>query len=41
MGLRPQVEAAHIATRDLTFVDAMGKVIGSIPIYDVTVNEAG
>jgi 2-polyprenyl-6-methoxyphenol hydroxylase-like FAD-dependent oxidoreductase len=41
MGLRPQVEAAHIATRDLTFVDDMGKVIGSIPIYDVTVNEAG
>jgi 2-polyprenyl-6-methoxyphenol hydroxylase-like FAD-dependent oxidoreductase len=32
---------AMIATRDLTFVDAMGKVIGSIPIYDVTVNEAG
>ena len=28
MGLRPQVEAAHIATRDLTFVDDMGKVIG-------------
>lgn len=25
MGLRPQVEAAHIATRDLTFVDAKGK----------------
>jgi 2-polyprenyl-6-methoxyphenol hydroxylase-like FAD-dependent oxidoreductase len=41
MGFRPQVEAAHIATRDLTFVDAMGKAIGSIPIYDVTVNEAG
>jgi 2-polyprenyl-6-methoxyphenol hydroxylase-like FAD-dependent oxidoreductase len=41
MGLRPQVEAAHIASRDLTFVDALGKTIGSIPIYDVTVNEAG
>src|SRR5271163_1598332 len=41
MGLRPQVEAAHIATRDLTFVDAMGETIGSVPIYDLTVNEAG
>ena len=41
MGLRSQVEAAHIATRDLTFVDAMGKTIGSVPIYDLTVNEAG
>ncbi len=39
MGLLPQVTAAHIAARDLTFVDAEGKVIGTIPIYDLTVNE--
>ena len=41
MGLRPQVEAAaHIATRDLTFVDAKGKVIGSSLSDQRTVNEA-
>jgi 2-polyprenyl-6-methoxyphenol hydroxylase-like FAD-dependent oxidoreductase len=41
MGLRPQVERAHIASRDLTFVDASGKVIGVLPIYDATGNAAG
>jgi 2-polyprenyl-6-methoxyphenol hydroxylase-like FAD-dependent oxidoreductase len=40
MGLRPQIEAAHIASRALTFVDAEGKAIGTIPIYDLTGNEA-
>ncbi len=39
MGLLPQVKAAHIASRDLTFVDAEGEVIGAIPVYDLTVNE--
>jgi 2-polyprenyl-6-methoxyphenol hydroxylase-like FAD-dependent oxidoreductase len=41
MGLRPEVDAAHIASRALTFVDAEGKTIGTIPIYDLTANEAG
>lgn len=40
MGLRSQVDAAHIASRALTFVDAEGKVIGILPIYDLTGNEA-
>ena len=39
MRLLPQVKAAHIASRDLTFVDSEGKVIGAIPVYDLTVNE--
>jgi len=41
MGLRPAVAAAHIASRGLTFVDADGKTIGTVPIYDLTGNEAG
>lgn len=41
MGLRSQVEAAHIASRALTFVNAGGKTIGTIPVYDLTGNEAG
>jgi 2-polyprenyl-6-methoxyphenol hydroxylase-like FAD-dependent oxidoreductase len=41
MGLRSQVEAAHIASRALTFVDAEGKTIGAIPVYDLTGNKAG
>jgi hypothetical protein len=39
--LRPQVEAAHIASRALTFVDAEGNTIGTTPVYDLTANEAG
>lgn len=39
MGLRSQVDAAHIASRDLTFVDAKGAVIKTLPIYDVMGNE--
>ncbi len=38
MGLRPQVEAAHIASRSLTFVDAEGRTIGTIPMYDLMGN---
>jgi 2-polyprenyl-6-methoxyphenol hydroxylase-like FAD-dependent oxidoreductase len=41
MGLLPQVTAAHIASRALTFVDAEGKAIATIPIYDLTGNKAG
>ncbi len=41
MGLLAQVQAAHIASRDLTFVDAEGRVIGAISAYDMTANEAG
>jgi 2-polyprenyl-6-methoxyphenol hydroxylase-like FAD-dependent oxidoreductase len=40
MGLLPQINAAHIASRALTFVDAEGKAIGTIPIYDLTANQA-
>jgi len=39
MGMLPQVKAAHIASRDLTFVDDEGKTIGSVPLYDLTVNK--
>jgi 2-polyprenyl-6-methoxyphenol hydroxylase-like FAD-dependent oxidoreductase len=39
MGLLPHVQAAHIASRDLTFVDAAGKTIGTIPVYDLTGNK--
>jgi 2-polyprenyl-6-methoxyphenol hydroxylase-like FAD-dependent oxidoreductase len=38
MGLRSQVDAAHIASRALTFVDVEGKVIATLPIYDLTGN---
>lgn len=41
MGLLAEVEAAHIASRAVTFVDAAGKTVGTIPIYDLTGNEAG
>jgi 2-polyprenyl-6-methoxyphenol hydroxylase-like FAD-dependent oxidoreductase len=40
MGFLPQINAAHIASRALTFVDAEGKAIGTIPIYDLTANQA-
>ena len=39
MGLLPQVNAAHIASRALTFIDAAGKTIGTIPVYDLTGNK--
>lgn len=39
MGLLPQVKAAHIASRDLTFVDAAGHRIGAIPMYDFAGSE--
>jgi 2-polyprenyl-6-methoxyphenol hydroxylase-like FAD-dependent oxidoreductase len=38
MGLLPAVQAAHIGSRALTFVDAQGKTIGAIPIYDLSAN---
>jgi 2-polyprenyl-6-methoxyphenol hydroxylase-like FAD-dependent oxidoreductase len=41
MGLRRDIEAEHIATRGLTFVDAEGKAIGMMPMYDLTGNGAG
>ena len=40
-GLLPQVEAAHIDTRELKFVDANGRVIGILPVYEMTGNEIG
>lgn len=39
MGLLPHVAAAHIASRDLTFVDAEGRAIATLPIYDLMGNE--
>jgi 2-polyprenyl-6-methoxyphenol hydroxylase-like FAD-dependent oxidoreductase len=40
MGLLPQVKAAHIGSRTLTFVDARGKAIGTVPIYDFAGSDA-
>ncbi|WP_249199505.1 FAD-dependent monooxygenase [Gluconobacter sp. Dm-62] len=34
MGLLPEIRAAHIASRAMTFVDGAGKIIGSVPIYE-------
>jgi 2-polyprenyl-6-methoxyphenol hydroxylase-like FAD-dependent oxidoreductase len=39
MGLLPAVQAAHIASRSLTFVDANGGAIGTISPYDLAANE--
>ncbi|MDT8873385.1 FAD-dependent monooxygenase [Komagataeibacter rhaeticus] len=39
MGLLPQIRAAHIASRAMTFVDRAGKVIGSVPIYEAIGSE--
>jgi 2-polyprenyl-6-methoxyphenol hydroxylase-like FAD-dependent oxidoreductase len=41
MGLLPRVQAAHIASRELRFVDGEGRVIGSIPPYELTSNQTG
>jgi 2-polyprenyl-6-methoxyphenol hydroxylase-like FAD-dependent oxidoreductase len=41
MGLLPQLQAAHIHTRELRFVDADGQLIGTIPVYDLTGNDIG
>ena len=40
MGLRSGIDAAHIASRALTFDDAEGEVVADLPIYDVAGNEA-
>ncbi|MDE7548795.1 FAD-dependent monooxygenase [Acetobacter fabarum] len=34
MGLLPQIRAAHINTRLMTFVDGDGHEIGAVPVYD-------
>jgi 2-polyprenyl-6-methoxyphenol hydroxylase-like FAD-dependent oxidoreductase len=39
IGLLPAVQAAHIASRSLTFVDANGEAIGTISPYDLAANE--
>jgi 2-polyprenyl-6-methoxyphenol hydroxylase-like FAD-dependent oxidoreductase len=36
-----RVQAAHIASRELRFVDAGGRIIGTIPPYDLTNNQTG
>lgn len=38
MGLRTRIDAAHIASRGLSFVDAEGKTIGAMPVYELTSN---
>jgi 2-polyprenyl-6-methoxyphenol hydroxylase-like FAD-dependent oxidoreductase len=40
MGLLEAVQAAHIASRTLSFVDANGRSIGAISPYDLAANEA-
>ena len=41
MGLLPQIRAAHIASRAMTFVDGAGAVIGSVPIYEAIGSDTG
>jgi 2-polyprenyl-6-methoxyphenol hydroxylase-like FAD-dependent oxidoreductase len=41
MGLRAQIDDAHIASRGLTFIDDKGETIGAVPIYDLTSNDLG
>ncbi len=41
MGILSPVRAAHIDSRELRFVDAQGRVIGTIPPYDLTNNQGG
>ncbi|MHC1481328.1 FAD-dependent monooxygenase [Frateuria aurantia] len=41
MGLRPAVEAAHIASNSMTFVDHAGLPIGTVPVYELTGNADG
>lgn len=41
MGLLPQVQAAHIASRELRFVDAEGRVLCSIPPDELIGNQTG
>jgi 2-polyprenyl-6-methoxyphenol hydroxylase-like FAD-dependent oxidoreductase len=40
MGLLPRLQAAHIGARELQFVDAQGRVIGSIPFYQLINDES-
>jgi hypothetical protein len=40
MGLLPRAQAEHIDSRELRFVDAEGRTIGTIPPYDLTNNQA-
>ena len=40
MGLQSAIQAAHIDSRTLTFVDANGRDIGTISPYDLAANEA-
>lgn len=39
MGLLPGLRAAHIHARDVTFVDANGRTIGHLPIYEAIGND--
>lgn len=34
MGLWPHIQAAHVASRTITFVDSRGKAIGVVPLYE-------
>jgi len=39
MGLLPQVREAHVASRALSFVDAEGRTIAALPLYDLAGSE--
>ena len=39
MGLRAQIDAAHIGSRGLRFVDASGETVGAVPVYELTSND--
>jgi 2-polyprenyl-6-methoxyphenol hydroxylase-like FAD-dependent oxidoreductase len=40
MGLGRKLHAAHIAAREVAFVDAQGRTLGAIPPYDLSGNDA-
>lgn len=39
MGLRAQIDAAHVGSRGLRFVGRDGETIGTVPIYELTSND--
>jgi 2-polyprenyl-6-methoxyphenol hydroxylase-like FAD-dependent oxidoreductase len=41
MGLRAQIDAAHVGSRGLSFVGREGETIGTVPIYELTSNDLG
>ncbi|MFT4119189.1 FAD-dependent monooxygenase [Bradyrhizobium sp.] len=41
MGLRTQIDAAHIGSRSVKFVGRAGETLGAMPIYELTANDLG